>query len=234
METTAKLEPVQVPVAPEIAVSAVLGIPEWWPTGDRVGLVIGHDRPANMDQELLVHVHRALAELGVLTLRFNFPYAEQGKRRPDPEALLQRTFRAVIGFMLADPQNAPARIVLAGHGLGGRVAAEVIASGVKADGLILYSYPLHPVGKPGQARADALFRIICPMLFVQGTKDPTCRVERLREVMRRIGAPSTIRVVEDGDHAFGVAKRSPRTVQEVRDEVVGVSNGFIQRTCRNA
>lgn len=229
METTSKLESVEIPVDPGISVSGALGVPEWWPTGDRVGLVIAHDSATNMDQELVAHLHGALANLGALTLKFNFPFAEQGKKRPDSPAVLQRTLRAVTSFLLVDPQNAPARLVLAGVGLGARVIAEGVAQGLKADGLILYSYPLHPVGKPGKIRAEALFRIICPLLFVQGTKDPTCRLERLRDVLRRVGAPTALRVIEDADHSFGVAKRSPRTVEEVREEVVAVTQSFLRR-----
>jgi predicted alpha/beta-hydrolase family hydrolase len=234
METTSKLESLEIPVTPEISVPAVLGIPEWWPTGDRVGLVLAHDTRGNMEEDLIVHLHTALSGLGALTVRFNFPYAQQGKKRPDSPALLQRTLRSVTTLLLSDPQNSPARLILAGVGLGARVAAEAVAQGTKADGLVLYSYPLHPVGKPGHLRADVLFRIICPMLFVQGTKDPTCRLERLRDVLRRIGAPTALRVVEDADHAFGVAKRSPRTVEEVRAEVVAVTNSFLGRTTRGS
>lgn len=234
METTAKLETIQIPVSPEISVPGVLGIPEWWPTGERVGVILTHDTKSTMDQDLLLRLHAALADRGNLALRFNFPYVGEGKRRPDPPQLLQRTLRAAIAFMLGNPQNAPARLVLMGLGLGGRVASEVVAQGAKADALILMSYPLHPVGKPGQVRMDALYRIICPMLFIQGTKDPTCRLERLKEILRRIGAPTSFRIVEDADHGFGVAKRSPRTAEEVHSEVVETAHHFIRRVTRHA
>ena len=55
-------------------------------------------------------------------------------------------------------------------------------------------------------------------------------MERLREVLRRVGAPTSLRVIEDADHSFGVAKRSPRTVEEVCEEVVAVTDGFLRRT----
>ncbi len=224
-----QLENVQIAVTPEITVSGVLGIPEWWPTGERVGVIVAHDTNANMDHDLPVLLHQSLAERGDLTLRFNFPYAEARKKRPDQPGLLQKTMRAVISFMMSNPHNAPARLVLAGAGLGGRVASEVVARGTKAHALLLLSYPLHPVGKPGQAKPDALFRIICPILFLQGTKDPTCRIDRLREVMKRIGAPTSLHVVEDADHGFGVAKRSPRSLEEVRTEAVEESDRFIKQ-----
>jgi hypothetical protein len=232
METTSRQESIRVPVTPETSVSGVLGIPEWWPTGERTGLVLAHDSSASMDHPLLLHLHRTLSDMGTLTLRFNFPFAEMGKKRADAQPLLQRTYRAVVGFLLSDPQNAPAKTVLSGLGLGARVAAEVVAQGLKADALILYSYPLHPVGKPGQVRADELFRIICPILFIQGTKDPTCRLDRLRALLRRIGAPTALSVIEDADHGFGVARRSPRTLEQVQQEVVGITNAFLRRSTR--
>jgi predicted alpha/beta-hydrolase family hydrolase len=230
METSSKLETVQIPVTPEITVSGVLAIPEWWPTGERIGVVLAHDSSATMEQELLVTLHRALADRGHLTLRFNFPYAEAGKKRPDAPPLLDRTLRSVIGFMMSNPQNAPARLILAGAGLGARVATQAVAQGTKTHALLLMSYPLHPVGKPGHLRAEALFRIICPMLFVQGTKDPTCRLDRLREVLRRIGAPTSLEVIQDADHSFGVAKRSPRTKEEVHLHVIESTHRFLRQT----
>ncbi len=229
METNAKLETVQIPVSSETTVSGILAIPEWWPTGERVGVVLAHDTNSSMEQELLANIQTALADRGDLALRFNFPYVEEGKRRPDSPLILQRALRAAISFMIGNPHNAPARLVLMGVGLGARTSAQVVAQGSKVDALIMLSYPLHPVGKPGQVRMDALYRIICPMLFVQGTKDPTCRLERLKDVLRRIGAPTSLRVVEDADHGFGVAKRSPRTPEDVLNEVVEVTHRFIRR-----
>ncbi len=229
METNAKLETVQIPVSAGTSVSGVMAIPEWWPTGERVGVVLANDTNSSMEQELLANIQTALADRGDLALRFNFPYVQEGKRRPDSPPILQRALRAAIAFMVGNPQNAPARLVLMGVGLGARTSAQVVAQGSKADALVMLSYPLHPVGKPGQVRMGALYRIICPMLFVQGTKDPTCRLERLKEVLRRIGAPTSLRVVEDADHGFGVAKRSPRRPEDVLNEVVEVTHRFIRR-----
>lgn len=228
MEATVKLESLQIPVTPELSVSGAVGIPQWWPTGRRVGVVLAHDSSGSFEDELVVRVHHALAERGFLTLRFNFPYAQQGRRRPDGAPALERAYRAATASLLRDPQNAPARLVLGGVGLGGRVAAQIVAQGLKADGLLFLSYPLHPAGKPARQRADALFRIICPMLFVQGTRDPTCRLDRLRLLLRRIGATTYLHVVEDGDHGFRLTKRNTRPAEEVEQEVVGAVDTFIR------
>jgi predicted alpha/beta-hydrolase family hydrolase len=229
METNARLEPTRIPITSELAVSARLGVPEWWPTGTRVGLVLAHDAAGNMDAELLSELHEKLAHRGFLTLRFNVPFAEQRKRRPDPLPLLERVFRLAVQSLTLDPQNAPSRIVVGGIGLGAQVAAAAVAGGLKVDGLACLSYPLHPIGKPGQVRADPLYRIICPILFVQGTHDPTCKLDRLQGVLRRIGAPTTLRVQADADHDLGAIKRGSRPTPEIRADVLRLLLEFAQR-----
>ena len=105
-----------------------------------------------------------------------------------------------------------------------------IGQGVKAYGLVSLSYPLPPSGKPTQLRAEPLFRIICPMLFIQGTRDATCRVDRMQAVLRRIGAPTELVVIEDSDHKLDVIKRSGRTLEEVRQEVLEAIERFSARS----
>jgi predicted alpha/beta-hydrolase family hydrolase len=229
MDSTAKLETSQIPVTEEVAVTGVLAVPQWWPTGSRVGVALAHDAQSSSDADLVAALQHSLSERGCLSMRFNFPFAEQGKKRPDPEPLLERAFRAAIAFMLRDPQNAPSRLILGGVGLGARVAAQVVAGGLKADGLLLLSFPLHPPGKPGQQRVDALFRIICPVLFMQGTHDTSCRIDRLQLLLRRIGAPTELHVVQDADHDLMPVRRSERTPESLRAEVVKTVEQFVFR-----
>ena len=84
MVTNYRVEAIQILVAPEISVSGHIGIPAWWPSGHRVGIVLGHDAGSNMDQPFLSTLHLRLVQRGYLPLRFNFPFAEQRKKRPDP------------------------------------------------------------------------------------------------------------------------------------------------------
>jgi hypothetical protein len=219
METTVRLETTRIPVAPDVVVGAVLGVPEWWPTGTRAAVALAHDAGSDMENELLVALHRELANRGYLSLRFNFPHAEQKKKRPDPAPLLERTFKQATALLLLDPSSAPSRLVVGGMGLGAQVATQVVASGLKVDGLVCMSFPLHPAGKPMQTRADALHRITCPTLFLQGTHDVTCRVDRLEAVLRRVGAPTTVRVIEDADHGLVAIRRGARTTADVRAEI---------------
>lgn len=230
MGTNAKMEAVQLPVSPDLIVSGVLGIPQWWPSGYRIGAVLAHDVGGTMDGELVTRVHAKLVEAGYMAIRFNFPYAEQGRKRPDPPALLEKTFRAAVSALMRSPQDAPAQLVFGGFGLGSRVAAQAVAQGLKADGVICIGFPLHPSGKPSQQRADELFRIICPILFVQGERDAYCRLDRLEGVLRRVGAPSQLSVIRDADHSFEPIKRSSRTREEIHAEVCTGVSAFLDQT----
>jgi len=227
METNPRFQEMQLQVAPDLAISANLGIPEWWPSGNRVGLVMAHDVGSDMEREFLVWLQRRLVDQGILSLRFNFPFAEQGKKRPDPEAVLDRAYRAAISGLMQDPQNAPAQLVFAGFGLGCRVAAQILAHGGKADALVCLGYPLHAAGKPSQLKADPLFRVICSTLFVQGTRDTNCRIDRLQGLLRRMGAPTRLATIEEADHALQPIKRAARSEEDVREEIGAAVQSFL-------
>lgn len=210
------------------AVSGVLGIPEWWPTGSRVSVVLAHSGSADRDEPLIRELQTALTERKVLTLRFNFPYAEAGRKKPDPLPVLQRALRSAVAILGRDPTAAPAYLFLAGKDLGAAVAAHTAAtSRLRVEGLALLGLPLHTQDKPEEVRADDLFRIVCPVLFVQGSKDRQCDLDTLRRTMMRVGAPTTLHVVEEADHHFKVAKKSGRTDEDVREEILATLDGWI-------
>jgi predicted alpha/beta-hydrolase family hydrolase len=215
VEPSARYEEVKIPIPDPVhgleAVSGVIGVPRWWPTGSRVGVVIAHGSTDDMNDPVVEHVHRELTERRYLTLRFNFPFAEAGTRRPDPLPVLRRTMRAAIGALGRDPTAAPAHLFLGGKGLGGQVAADLASSRVRADGLFLMAYPLHPQGKPEKQQPERLFRIVSPVLFVQGDRDRTCDLDVLRGTLTRVGAPTTIHVAAEADRHFKVLKKSQRT-----------------------
>jgi predicted alpha/beta-hydrolase family hydrolase len=210
-------------------VSAVLGIPRWWPTGARVGVILAHGASDDMDDPLTESLHRMLTEHRYLTLRFNFPFAEAKKRRPDAEPVLRRTLRAAVSALGRDPTAAPAHLFLGGKGLGAQVAAGLASARVRADGLILMAYPLHPQDKPEKVQPEQLYRIVSPVIFLQGTRDRTCDLDVLRRTLTRVGAPTTLHVVQEADRNFKVLKKSSRTVEEVRDEIVRAVDEWIQK-----
>jgi predicted alpha/beta-hydrolase family hydrolase len=233
VEPSARFEDVKIqlpdPVHGLSEVSGVLGVPRWWPTGARVSIVLAHGAGTNSADPLVEHLHRELTERRYLTLRFNFPFAEAKKRRPDPMQVLRRTFRAAIGALARDPTAAPAHLFLGGVGLGAQVAAEIAGARVRVDGLFLLGFPLHPANKPEEVKADELFRVVSPVLFAQGSRDKRCAVDVLRRTLLRVGAPTTLHVMDDADQNFKVLKKSGRAPEEVREELMGLIDGWISK-----
>ena len=91
----------------------------------------------------------------------------------------------------------------AGRSMGGRIASQVVAGGVAADGLVFLGYPLHPPGSPRPCAIAICPQIAAPMLFVQGTRDAFARPDLLAAVLERLGPKAWVHRVEDGDHSFG-------------------------------
>jgi hypothetical protein len=233
VEPSARFEEIKIPLADPVhgleGVSAVLGIPRWWPTGARVAVVFAHGAGGDMNEPALEALHRELTERRYLSLRFNFPFAEAGKRRPDEMSMLRRTLRNAVGLLTRDPTAAPAHLFLVGKGLGAQVVADLSISRVRADGLILMGYPLHAASKPDELQAEQLYRVVAPLLFVQGTRDRYCDVDALKRVLTRVGAPTRLQVVEDGDQNFKVLKKSGRTEEQVNQEILTASDSFIEQ-----
>lgn len=233
VETSARFEELRIalpdPVHGLRDVSAVLGTPRWWPTGARIGVVLAHDTRGTFEDPLLVHLHQQLTELRCLSLRFNFPFAEAGKKRPDPVPVLRRAYRAAVAALGRDPSAAPAHLFVGGMGLGARAAADLAAARMRVDGLIFLGFPLHPSKKPEEAQAEELYRAVCPMLFVQGTRDRYCDLDALQRSLTRVGAPTSLHVCREADHQLRVLKKSGRTVEEVHAEVLAVVDTWIQK-----
>jgi len=164
-------------------------------------------------------ISQGLAERGIGTLRYQFLYAEQGRRRIDAEPLLLATVRAAVASGREVAGDLP--LLAGGKSMGGRMTSRAAAAapleGVK--GLVFLGFPLHPTGQPGVSRADHLDNVELPMLFLQGTRDTLADLELLRPVIERIGPRATLRVIEHADHSFHVLKRSGRTDHEVVEEL---------------
>lgn len=232
VEQSPRFEELKVPL-PEPAsglreVSAVLGIPEWWPTGSRVAVALAHGSANNMDDPVLVDIHERLTARRFLSLRFNFPFGEAGKRSgTDSVEVMDRTFRAALGVLGRDLSQAPAHLILGGKGTGARAAAHLATARLRIAGLFFLGFPLHPQDKKEKVQAESLFRITSPMLFIQGTRDRRCDVDTLRETLRHVGAPTRLHVVEEADHNFKVPKRSLRNEEEVRNEIFHVLSDWL-------
>jgi predicted alpha/beta-hydrolase family hydrolase len=233
IEPSAKFDDIKIPLREPVhglnEVSGVLGIPEWWPTGARVAVAIAHSANTRLDEPLIEHLHRELTHRKLLTLRFNFPFAEAGKRASaDSPEVLEATFRAAIAELGRDPTAAPAHLFLGGLGLGGKVAAGMATAPLRLDGLFFLGYPLHPQDKPEKADAEHLYRIISPMLFVQGLRDRSCNPDVLRDALKRVGAPTRLHLVEEADSNLRVTKKSGIEASAVHAAVLESLSSWIQ------
>lgn len=191
--------PVELPTGPTtVSVDWVAGT-----NGSTV--VIAHGAGAGKDHPFLQGYADALGALGFSTLRFNFPYVEQGRRMPGPAAHAIATWRAVVEFARAqDPQAA---VWATGKSYGGRMASMAVADGLVVDGLVYLGYPLHAPGKPEAPRAEHLPVIAVPQLFVEGTNDPF--IQPLSQFEDVVATCQDARVawVEGGGHSFEVKGR---------------------------
>jgi uncharacterized protein len=177
-------------------------------------VVLGHGAGGTRQTPSLVRLAEALAASGRRCVLYNFPYSEARAGRPDPNARLEAATAAVAAY--ARERLGPRRVVHGGRSMGGRIASQVVAGGVPADGLVFLAYPLHPPGRPEQRREAHLPSIAAPMLFVQGTRDAFARGDLLQALLARLGERATLEAVEEGDHSFKVPKRagSPAQVEQ--------------------
>ena len=193
-------------------VSARLGLP----TAARVCYVMAHGAGAGMEHPFMGAVARGLAERGVATLRYQFPYMERGSRRTDPPPLCHATVRAAVAECA---RRAPALPIIAGgRSFGGRMTsqAQALAPLAGVRGLAFLGFPLHPAHRPSDARAAHLAQIQIPMLFLQGTRDALAERALLEAVLARLGPRARVQWLEAADHSFHVAARSGRTDAQVR------------------
>lgn len=180
--------------------------------------VLAHGAGAGMRHHFLESISAALAARGVATLRYQFPYLQAGRRRPDPPAVLQASVRSAVTRAADIVPELP--LIAGGKSLGGRMTSSAAAvrplPGVR--GLAFLGFPLHPPGQPGTQRADHLDRVEAPMLFLQGTRDEFARLDLITGVCRHLEPRATLHLIDGADHSFGVLKRSGRTAAEVLDE----------------
>jgi hypothetical protein len=139
-----------------------------------------------------------------------------------------------VAAVLSDPENAPSRMLVGGIGLGARVATRTVAQGLKVDAAFSLGFPLHLSGKPSLLDVDYMYRIICPVIFVQGARDPHCRVDKLEELLRRLGAPTRLHVISDCGAGLEPIKRTGRTAEQIREEALAQLEGFVQEVIGRA
>jgi hypothetical protein len=181
--------------------------------------VLAHGAGAGMRHPFMEAIAQRLAAREIATLRYQFPYMEQGGRRPDPEPVALATVRAAIEAGREAAGGLP--LLAGGKSYGGRMTSRATAAQPLAGvaGLVFLGFPLHPAGQPGVSRAAHLAQVHLPMLFLQGTRDTLADLTLLEPIIEKLGERATLRVIEHADHSFHVLKKSGRTDEQVLDEL---------------
>lgn len=194
-------------------VSALLRVP----AGARALLVFAHGAGAGMTHPFMEAMSERLEGQQLATLRYQFPYMESGRRRPDPQPVLLATVRSAVER--AEMEGLP--LLAGGKSMGGRMtslaASTVPLPGVH--GIVFFGFPLHPAGRPGTERAAHLHQVGLPMLFLQGTRDALADLGLLTPITRSLSHSASLRIVDGADHGFHVLRRSGRTDAEILDEL---------------
>lgn len=195
------------------------------PDDGRAVIVLAHGAGAGMRSDFMAFQAEALAAAGLQCLRFEFPYMRAGKKSPDKAAVLEEAWRAVAEDARARAGDRP--LVLGGKSMGGRIASQAVAAGATADGLVFHGYPLHPPGRPDRVRKAHLPDVAVPMLFVEGTRDPFCPLDTLRDVLAEADVDAEVAVIDGGDHSFKVRASSGRSTKAAWQEVADRTAGWI-------
>jgi len=209
-------------------VTAVIAYPDGFTAGRVPGMILAHGAGNDMTHPLLVAVYEGLDRQGYLSITFNFPYTEQGRRTPDPAPVLEACYRSVLAAVRTDTALRPPQLVIGGQSLGGRIATQLAAQGETSDGVLLLGYPLHPPGKPEKLRIEHLPRIPVPMLFFADTRDPLCTLALLCQTLKQLVVPATLHVIAEGDRSFVVPKRTGCTQADVYEEIITASGTWLR------
>ena len=224
-------ETIRIPVRGGEQVSAVLSLPESDRSPGPVGVILAHGAGNDMHHPLLVSLSQGLVKAGYLTLRFNFLYREKGRKRPDGQNILEKTWLSVFQFLQDHPRYRPENILAAGKSMGGRVAAQMVAESLlPVTHLIFLGYPLHPPGKSEKLRDSHFDQIETPMLFFAGTRDSLCDLTALNRVLERLSASWELQVIEGGDHSFRLPKSADRTQDEIYQQILQKTLEWLETT----
>ena len=174
------------------------------PTGKAKGaVVLTHGAGGSRESPLLVKICDEWARRGWLAVRYNLPYRQRRPKGPPSGSAAKDQAGVVEAIALAHTLT-DGPVIAGGHSYGGRMTSMVIAEGAAAvDVLMLFSYPLHPPGKPERARTDHLPRIAVPTVFTHGTADPFGTIDELRPAAALIPAPIEIVEVTGARHDLG-------------------------------
>jgi len=209
-------EPVTIAVNDSVRVSGLYQASQ----AARACYVLAHGAGAGMTHPFMAAVAAALDARGIATLRYQFPYMEQKRGRPDSPALAQATVRAAVAEAARLAPELP--LIAGGKSFGGRMTSQAQAASPLAGvrGLAFLGFPLHPAKRPSRDRARHLDDVKIPMLLLQGTRDALAELAELEPVCAALGPRATLKLFADADHSFHVPARTGRKDAEVLSEMM--------------
>jgi predicted alpha/beta-hydrolase family hydrolase len=204
-----------IPLSDGNAVSGLLLVP----AAVRAGYVLAHGAGAGMSHPFMTEAAEQLADRGIATFRYQFPYMEHGARRPDPPGVAHATVRAAVNEAARRLPGLP--LFAGGKSFGGRMTSQAQAEAPLAGirGLVFLGFPLHPAKRPSLDRAQHLANVGIPMLFLQGARDTLAEHDLITRVVAELGNRATLTMFADADHSFHVPARTGRTNGQVLAEV---------------
>jgi len=219
---TSAAELIKIPVDGTDRVTAL------WQTAARAKacFILAHGAGAGMRHPLLESFATQLATLRIASLRYQFLYMERGSKRPDPPKLCHTVVRAACAEA-ARRTSVP--LIAGGRSFGGRMTSQAQAEsplpGVR--GLAFLAFPLHPAKRPANERAQHLFDVRIPMLFLQGTRDELAEMQLLAPLLAKLGSGTSSKLIEAADHSFHVPARSGRNDASVLAELVATVSDWV-------
>jgi predicted alpha/beta-hydrolase family hydrolase len=219
------MQELRIPVGEE-SVSALL----IRPADAKALYVFAHGAGAGMTHRSMASNAEGLAERGIATLRYQFPYMEKGGKRVDAPPVAHAAVRAAVAEAGARAEGLP--LFAGGRSFGGRMTSQAQAkaplTGVR--GLVFFAFPLHPAGKPSIDRAEHLQAVELPMLFLQGTNDALAELRLLQDVVANLGDRATLALADDADHAFHVPARTGRNDAQVLADLLRAAVAWMANT----
>ncbi len=205
-------------------VSAVIYEPE----NPDSALVLAHGAGAGMNHPFMESLASKIANKNITVFRYNFAYIEQKKRSPDPPNILMACIKSAV---LKAQDLYSFHVFAGGKSLGGRMtssaASKNMLTGIK--GIIFFGFPLHAPGRPSNERAEHLFSVNLPLLFLQGTKDKLADLDLLKPVIKKIGDEARLHIIEGADHSFHVPKSTGKNDEDILNELAEKSREWINK-----
>jgi predicted alpha/beta-hydrolase family hydrolase len=188
--------------------------------------VLAHGAGAGMAHPFLATMAALLAERGIATFRYQFPYMEKKSRRPDPPKVAEAAVRAAVAEAKRLAPGLPT--FAGGKSFGGRMTSQA-ESGEHLPGVLglaFLGFPLHPPGAPAVTRGEHLKAVRVPMLFLQGDRDEFAELKLLKPLVKKL-PDATLHLIPGGNHSFRVPAAAGRKEADVMAELADTLAAWI-------